>query len=125
VPPTCRRLPHVYICSTRRRKPGLCTNTLALPTRDTDDAVLDVVEGQVLGTRFIEELLTVVDDGTQQGVAHLEADRDRLQKEISKLMDLAASGIPVRALPRRYASGRPRWHASRPSFASATGTAEY
>ena len=31
---------HVYICSTRRRKPGVCANTLALPIDATDDAVL-------------------------------------------------------------------------------------
>jgi len=35
----------VYVCATRRRKPGVCTNTLALPIADTDDAVLDMVDG--------------------------------------------------------------------------------
>jgi hypothetical protein len=52
---------NVYICSTRRRKPGVCTNTLALPIAETDDDVLGIVEGEMLGTRFIEELLALVD----------------------------------------------------------------
>jgi hypothetical protein len=43
---------NVYICSTRRRKPGVCTNTLALPIEQTDDDVLSIIEGEVLGTRF-------------------------------------------------------------------------
>ena len=49
------------LCATRRRKPGVCTNTLALPIAETDDDVLGIVEGEVLGTRFIEELLALVD----------------------------------------------------------------
>jgi hypothetical protein len=85
----------VYICSTRRRKPGIRSNTLALPITETDDDVLGIVEGEVLGTRFIEELLALVDDGHQHEAAHLEADRDRLQREISNLLDLAASGVPA------------------------------
>ena len=40
----------VYICSTRRRKPGVCGNVLALPIAETDDTVLSMVEGEVLGT---------------------------------------------------------------------------
>lgn len=53
----------VYICSTRRRKPGVCTNTLALAIAETDDTILDIIEGEVLGTRYIEELLAQVDRG--------------------------------------------------------------
>jgi len=52
---------NAYICGTRRRKSGVCTNTLALPIAETDDDVLGIVEGEVLGRRFIEELLAVVD----------------------------------------------------------------
>jgi hypothetical protein len=50
---------------------------------------------EVLGTRFIEELLALVDDGRHFEGAHLEADRERLTREISNLMDLAASGVPI------------------------------
>ena len=31
---------HVYICATRRRKPGVCTNTLALDIAEADDGAL-------------------------------------------------------------------------------------
>ena len=41
----------VYVCATRRRKPGICTNTLALPIVETDNTVLEMVEGDVLGGR--------------------------------------------------------------------------
>src|SRR5207244_2055807 len=64
--PPASRVGHaaqVYICSTRRRKPGVCLNTLALPIDETDDTVLDIVEGEVLGTAFIRELLGLVDRG--------------------------------------------------------------
>lgn len=86
---------NVYICSTRRRKPGVCSNTLALPITETDDDVLGIVEGEVLGTRLIEDLLALVADGTEHAVQHLDADRERLQREISNLLDLAASGVPA------------------------------
>jgi hypothetical protein len=89
---------NVYICSTRRRKPGVCTNTLALPIAETDDDVLGIVEGEVLGTRFIEELLALVDNGHHHEAEHLDADRDRLEREISNLMDLVANGIPADTL---------------------------
>ena len=36
----------VYMCATRRRKPGVCTNTLALPVAETDDTVLSVIEAK-------------------------------------------------------------------------------
>jgi hypothetical protein len=48
---------------TSRRKPGVCNNTLALPIEATDEGVLSMVEGEVLGTRLIEELLAMVDRG--------------------------------------------------------------
>ena len=88
----------VYVCSTRRRKPGVCTNRLALPIAQTDDNVLDVVGGEVLSDRFIEELLSTVDKGEADDSARLTADRDRLQREIDNLMDLAASGVSASTL---------------------------
>jgi recombinase-like zinc beta ribbon protein len=83
----------VYVCATRRRKPGVCTNTLALPIADTDDAVLDMVEGEALGTRFIEELLALVDKGEADNSALHMADLERLRNEIANLVNLAASGV--------------------------------
>lgn len=82
-----------YICATRRRKPGVCTNTLTLPIVETDNSVLDIVEGEVLASPFIEELLAVVDKGEADDTARLTAERDRLQREIDALLDLVASGV--------------------------------
>lgn len=89
---------NVYICSTRRRKPGVCSNTLALPIAETDDDVLGIVEGEVLGTAMITDLLALVDDGQLHEAEHLDADRDRLQREINNLMDLSASGVPAETI---------------------------
>jgi hypothetical protein len=89
---------NVYICGTRRRKPGVCMNTLALPIAETDDAVLGIVEGEVLGTRFIEELLSLVDTGAEHEVRYYEADRARLTQEISNLLDLVASGVSAETI---------------------------
>ena len=61
----------VYVCSTRRRKPGACTNTLALPMAFADDIVLGMVEGEVLGTAYIEELLAMVDTGASENHTRL------------------------------------------------------
>ena len=83
-----------YICSTRRRKPGICTNTLALPIAETDDAVLGIVEGEVLGTRFITELLALVDTSPDP-TAHLTTERDRLAGEIDNLVRSVARGMPA------------------------------
>jgi site-specific DNA recombinase len=50
-----------YMCATRRRKPGCCANTLTLPIDDTDDLVLTVLEGQVLGSDAVRDLLALVE----------------------------------------------------------------
>ncbi|RPJ85785.1 MAG: hypothetical protein EHM13_00065 [Acidobacteria bacterium] len=84
----------VYVCATRRRKPGVCSNTLALPIAGTDDAVLDIVEGEVLGTRFIEELLGLVDRGEADDSARLMAERNRLRTEVERLVGSIAAGVP-------------------------------
>ncbi len=84
-----------YVCSTRRRKPGTCANTLSVPMAEADAAVLDMVEGEVLGTRFIEELLTLVDSGEEDNTAQLKAERDRLQQEVQNLVNSIAAGVPA------------------------------
>jgi site-specific DNA recombinase len=96
----------VYMCATRRRKPGICTNTLALPLAATDDAVLDIIEGEVLGTRYITELLALVDRGEADNTAHLEADRDRLERELKNLAEAIALGTITTA--EAAASVKPR-----------------
>jgi site-specific DNA recombinase len=86
---------HVYICSTRRRKPGVCPNTLALAIDETDDTILEIIEGEVLGTTFINELLALVDRGEVDNSAHLTADRDRLRAEVDNLVRSIAVGVPA------------------------------
>ena len=85
----------VYVCSTRRRKPGACPNTLTLPMAFADDVVLGMVEGEILGRKFIEELLALVDQGESDTVARLTADRDRLRGEVENLVGSIAAGVPA------------------------------
>jgi len=82
----------VYVCSTGRRKPGACTNTLALPMGSADAHVLEMLEGELLGRKFIEELLSMVHQGESETLARLAADRDRLRGEIDKLVGSIALG---------------------------------
>ena len=78
----------IYVCATHRRKPGICGNTLALPMAATDEAVLGIDRaGEVLGTTFIEELLGLVDKGEADMSAQLEAERERLPREIKNLVN--------------------------------------
>jgi DNA invertase Pin-like site-specific DNA recombinase len=84
----------VYICSTRRRKPGVCTNTLALPITETDDAVLSTIAGDVLGPDFINQLLTMVENAPDERT-WLAAERDRLRSEVERLVASIAAGVPA------------------------------
>jgi site-specific DNA recombinase len=83
----------VYTCSTRRRKPGICTNTLALPMAETDAAILSTIEGDVLHPRLIEDLLLLVDHGGADDNVRLTADRDQLQREVKNLVAAIAKGV--------------------------------
>ncbi len=87
----------VYVCATRRRKPGTCMNTLALPITDTDDAVLDMVEGEALGGRFISELLTLVDT-TPDPTAAAAIEQTRLLGQIANLVESVAKGMPAETI---------------------------
>jgi site-specific DNA recombinase len=82
----------IYVCSTRRRKPFACSNTLALPMSLADNVVLDMIEGEVLGRAYIEELLAMVHQSEADGFARLAADRDRLRGEVEKLVGSIALG---------------------------------
>jgi hypothetical protein len=83
-----------YVCATRRRKPKSCPNYLTLPMAEADAAVLDLVEEHALGSRFIEELIGMVDKGHVEDRSRLASDRERLRAEIKNLLHLAASGVP-------------------------------
>ena len=84
-----------YVCATRRRKPGSCPNYLTLPMAETDGIVLDMLEGDVLGTKFVEELLSMVDQGQMEGRSRLAADRERLRGEVENLIRSIAAGVPA------------------------------
>jgi hypothetical protein len=84
----------VYVCATRRRKPGVCTNTLALPIAETDDAVLDLAEGEALGGKFIAELLALVDTTPDRTTA-AAVERTRLLGQITNLVESVAKGMPA------------------------------
>lgn len=85
----------VYICATRRRSPGRCSNRLALPIEETDNRVLSVIEDEVLGNRFIGQLLALLDDAPADDGARLEAERNRLCAEIDHLLEVVAAGVPA------------------------------
>ncbi len=72
----------------------MCTNTLALPIDETDDTILSIIEGEVLGTRLINELLVLVDAAPDESV-WLTAERDRLQTEVDRLVQSIAAGVPA------------------------------
>ena len=84
-----------YVCSTRRRKPGTCTNALKLPMALADDAVLDMIDGEFLSRKFIEELLALVNNGEANAALHLEAERTRLREEVARLIGSIAAGVPA------------------------------
>ncbi len=88
----------VYVCATRRRKPGVCTNTFTTPISVADEAVLDLVEQEALGTKFIEELLALVDKGDADAMEGLAAERSRLQVEVDRLVGSIAAGVPADAV---------------------------
>ena len=85
-----------YVCATRRRKPGTCTNTLKLPMQLADDVVLDMIEGEVLGERYFNELLAMVGKAEWDDTARLTADRARLTAEVDSLGRSIANGCPPR-----------------------------
>ena len=87
--------PGHYICSTRRRKPGVCANPLALPMAETDEKVLSIIEGKVLSRKYIEELLSLVDKGEVDHTERLTTDRSRLQTEVDNLVKSIAAGVPA------------------------------
>jgi hypothetical protein len=65
---------------------------MAFPMALADANVLEMIEGEILGTRYIEELLALVDQGESDNAARLNADRARLRGEIDKLVGSIAIG---------------------------------
>ena len=59
-----------------------------------DEVVLDALQNELLGTRNIEELLTLVEH-TPDISLELMREKDRLKGEINRMVDSIASGIPA------------------------------
>jgi hypothetical protein len=91
-----------YRCATARRKPGKCNSDLRLSMPLADDAVLDVIEHEVLDDLLVEELLLLVDRGEPDDRPRLVAERERLDAECNRLTDSVATGnVPAhRAAPK-------------------------
>ena len=53
---------------------------------------------KALGTRFIEELLALVDRGKADQTLRLTEDRERLEREVRNLIQLVASGVSAETL---------------------------
>jgi hypothetical protein len=56
---------------------------------------LSIIEGEVLGTRLIDELLSLVDRGDAHEWESLIADRGRLRLEVELLVGSIAVGVPA------------------------------
>lgn len=68
---------------------------MAFPMAAADANVLELIEGEILGERYINELLAMVDQGESDNVARLNADRARLRGEIENLVSSIAVGVPA------------------------------
>ena len=113
---------NVYLCATDRRKPGSARTRRAADRGETDDAVLGLVEGEVSGTRFIAELIALVDT-TPDPTAGLRAERQRLTQEIENLVTSVAKGMPAQAIARPSAPINRRSRDRRPAAGAAAGAA--
>jgi site-specific DNA recombinase len=87
----------VYICATRRRKPGICSNTLALPIAQADSDILSIIEGEVLGPRVIDELVALAATASDE-TGRLSAERDRVRAEVERLVESIAAGVPAKTV---------------------------
>jgi hypothetical protein len=85
----------------RALEAGICTNTLALPIEETDDAVLSTIEGEVLGTRLITELLSLVDTAPDERT-WWSAERVPIAAEVERLVASVAAGCRRSRSHRRY-----------------------
>jgi hypothetical protein len=65
---------------------------------ETDTVVLDMLEGEMLGDRFIEELLGMIDTRQVEDRSRLAADKERLRAEVQHLLNSIAAGVPAETI---------------------------
>lgn len=82
---TRRREPLRTSCGATAPKPGICSNTLALPIEETDNDILEIAIDEGLGTRYVEELLAFVQDPAPE-TQNWEIERDRLKAELKLIL---------------------------------------
>ncbi len=96
-----RRRGGVYVCSARRRKgTAICANDLHLPIAETEAAILEAVERDLLDATVFEDALDLAVTRLSRQTPHagLEAERDRLAREIGHLVEALAGGGDVPSL---------------------------
>ncbi|WP_110174776.1 zinc ribbon domain-containing protein [Luteitalea pratensis] len=97
----------VYVCATRRRKPGVCTNKAAIPIFDADNIMLDMVEDEVLSPAYVDTLLAMMARGTDPAeTPRLERERERLETEVQRLVGSIAHGVDPREVADQIAVRR-------------------
>jgi site-specific DNA recombinase len=83
---------HAYHCyKARRQGASVCTNKMPVRMADADDAVLDVVEKELMNPKVVERALVLAEaeilrDGTARKREALSADLTRCDKEVEQLI---------------------------------------
>ena len=95
--------PSVFACTARHKK-STCSNRKTLPEPLADQAVLDVLERDILNRQVIERAirqtvgrLAVKPADPEPQRKTLDADVRRLEQEVTRLTDAIASGEPIPA----------------------------
>jgi site-specific DNA recombinase len=82
----------VYLCSSRRRRQGICSVDLMLPITETDATIVEALEREAMGGRVIDELLSryaAVSEASSAG-ARIEAEKQAVQADIDTLLQAIA-----------------------------------
>jgi site-specific DNA recombinase len=99
----------MYVCSIHRRKgSAVCGNRLALPIVDTDERILNVIEGEVLTPSFIDLVLDSVFTPDDVNRPALEEEAADLERQIANLTTAVKVGgdIPALVTELRAANAR-------------------
>jgi site-specific DNA recombinase len=96
--PTKHRANYVYVCSNNRfRGSAVCANNLWMPMETADRGILDVIGQDLLTPEIVRAALaqaleTMRATGTDDRRAALEAERAKLDQEITRLTEAIAEG---------------------------------